>query len=374
MGNKKIGIFIFILLAFVQVNAASFRETPWSESSGELHQYNVPQVENESNDPVSPPPPVETEYRLHVGDVLLIGLYGEPNTTSQVYVDQRGVITYLFLKSIPAVGKTIRQLREDLQERLKTYFKHAILSITPITFSAEYYSIAGEVLYPGRKVIVGKPTLLSAISQAGGMTLLDFRDQYFDGGDLDHAFLARNGQYIPVNFERLIKQGDLREDVPLIAGDYIYIPNAQIKQVFVLGEVNYPTTINYMRTMSLAEALAEAGDVTYIASNRALVLRGSLACPLRFLVDYTRIVKGHTSDFLLQPGDIVYVPPRKFQFLREIFFAALSNFVSTVAATAGVDAFIRLQPNAAGQENIFFGGTGPIIIPTTTTSTTTTTP
>ncbi len=350
---------LFICLSLQSAFVQAFVETPWNRDiePGEWVKFEEP-VEI----PLPAPLP-SSEYRLHVGDILLISVYGEPGTAKQVYVDPRGMISYLFLDSIPAVGMTISEIREDLEGKLSSYYRNVLLSLTPVKFSAEYYTIAGEVLFPGRKVIVGKPTVLSALSRAGGLTLLDFRDQYFDGGDLDHAFLARQGQYVPVDFPRLIKQGDLSQDIPLQAGDYIYIPSAEIHQIFILGEVYGATTLNYLRTMSLAEALAEAGGVTELASNRALVIRGSLACPLRFLVDYTRILKGQTCDFALLPGDIVYVPPRRFQLFREIFLGALSSFVSTVASAAGVDTFIRIQPKAAGNENIFFGNSGPIIIP-----------
>lgn len=315
--------------------------------------------------------PDQGDYRLKSGDVLFISIYGEEGTAREVPVDPRGMISYLFVESVPAIGRTIAEVREDLIEKLKSYYRYVVLSVTPVRFGAAYYVISGEVKLPGRKQVVGNPTLLSAIGQAGGMTLLDWRNQLIDASDLDHAFLARRGHYIPVDFVRLVMGGDLSHDVPLMEGDYIYIPDRKVNQVFVVGETRRNTTVEYFHDMSLAEAMSEAGGVTDRASSRVLVIRGSLACPVKFLVDYSKIVKGRTCDFPLLPGDIVYVPPRRLQKLREIFYSALNSFVATVAAVAGERLFLNFYPDANQNEAIIFGpgfipGLG---VPTTGTTT-----
>lgn len=304
--------------------------------------------------------PPQGDYRLKSGDVLFISIYGEENTGREVPVDPRGLISYLFVEGVPALGRTIAEVRQDLKKQLETYYRYVVLSVTPVRFGAAYYVISGEVKLPGRKQVVGNPTLLSAIGQAGGFTLLDWRNQLIDASDLEHAFIARQGQYIPVDFVKLVKGGDLSYDIPLTEGDYIYIPDRKVNQVFVVGETNRNTTVDYFDSMSLAEAMAEAGGVTERASSRVLVIRGSLACPVRFLVDYSKIVKGRTCDFPLMPGDIVYVPPRKMQKMREIFYSALNSFVATVAALAGDHLFYNLYPNQNQNNTIIFA---PGIIP-----------
>lgn len=297
----------------------------------------------------------EKSYRLKYGDILMVSIYGENGTMREVNVDPRGMISYLFVDSLPAIGRTIKEVRGDLQERLSSYYRFVVLSITPVKFGAAYYTISGEVSVPGRKPVIGNPTLLSAICQGGGVNVMEWRDQLIDAGDLDHAFLSRDGKYIPVDFMRLVRNGDLSLDVPIHEGDYIYIPDREFKQVFVLGEVRRGVTIDYLTDMSLAEAVAEAGGVTDRASSRVLVIRGSLAYPVRYLIDFTKIVKGNTCNFQLQPGDIVFVPPRKLQKLREIFYGALNTFVASVASAGGREAFIKIHPHAAGDSNLFFG-------------------
>jgi len=373
MDNRRIQlIFVLMLLGFFNVGSAAC-----SQCRGQWFTFdeNGPQEMILDKEELAVDIPLELpeqgDYRLKSGDVLYISIYGEQGTARQVPIDPRGMISYLFVESVPAIGRTIAEVREELIKKLESYYRYVVLSITPIRFGAAYYVISGEVQNPGRKQVVGNPTLLSAIGQAGGLTLLDWRNQLIDAGDLDHAFLARRGKYVPVDFVQLMMGGDLSYDVPLMEGDYVYIPDRKVHQVYVVGETRRNTTVDYFREMSLAEAVAEAGGVTERASSRVLVIRGSLACPVRFLVDYTKIVKGRTCDFPLLPGDIVYVPPRRLQKLREIFYSALNSFVATVAAVAGERLFLNFYPDANQNEAVIFGpgfipGLG---VPTTGTTT-----
>ena len=360
MSNHWVGQWMVFLLAFIPSLCTADCNSCKQERSGYWFTYdeNGTQEIAVGDEEFSVELPMmlapQADYRLKSGDVLYISIYGEEGTAREVPVDPRGLLSYLFVKGIPALGRTIAEVREDLIKELETYYRYVVLSVTPVKFGEAYYVISGEVKLPGRKQVVGNPTLLSAIGQAGGMTLLEWRNQLIDASDLNHAFVARSGQYIPVDFVKLVKGGDLRYDIPLAEGDYIYIPDRKVNQVFVVGETNRNTTVDYFESMSLAEAMAEAGGVTERASSRVLVIRGSLACPVRFLVDYTKIVKGRTCDFPLMPGDIVYVPPRRLQRLREIFYSALNSFVATVSALAGDHLFNNLYPNAGQDNTIIF--------------------
>lgn len=287
------------------------------------------------------------QYRLRIGDKLLISIYGEAGTQRTIEVDPTGSINYLYVDTVFVLGHTIDQVRKELETKLKQHFKYGLVSVTPIHFSGDFYSIMGEVRTPGLKFIGPRSSLLTALCESGGFNMRVLRNETVDHVDLKHSFLARDGTYVPVDFEKLVYQGDLSQDVPLKGGDYIFIPASAPNRVFVLGEVLRRVTIDYMKTITLMEALAEAGGVTYDASSRAVVIRGSLACPVRYLIDINRIFKGCACNFMLEPGDIVYVPPRQFTVVREIFNAAVQSFVTTAASSAGGRAFIAVHPHAA---------------------------
>ncbi len=296
-------------------------------------------------------PPNKSEegpYRLQVGDRLAIAIYGEPTSRKRVTVGTTGAIHYLFLPGIPAIGKTIPELKHEIQEQLKSYYKYPVVVITPIHFSGGSYTIIGEVNLPGNKLLKGNATVLSALCEAGGFTTRIFRNQTVDLVDLDHSFLSRNGEYVPVDFRRLVKEGDMSQDLPLKSGDYLFMSTQLMSKVYVLGEVRDSLTINYLDTITLAQAIAEAGGTTVRASSRVCVIRGSIATPRWFLIDLNRIVKGNARDFQLFPGDIIYVPPMRFTLLKEILQGGLLAFVNQTFSIAGTVTFLKVNPAAVG--------------------------
>ena len=58
--------------------------------------------------------------------------------------------------------------------------------------------------------------------------------------DLERSFLVRNGQRVPVDFERLFERGDLSQNIPLQPDDYLYFALASANEIYVLGEVMMP--------------------------------------------------------------------------------------------------------------------------------------
>lgn len=320
------------------------------ESSYDLPSSSPP-AEKTEEEPKPDPLPVASDkplYRLKIGDKLSISIYGEPESTRIVTVDSAGNIYYLYVDAMYVLGKTIDQLREELNTKIKEHFKHALVAITAVNVGGEYYTILGEVIEPGQKILHGKETLLMAMGVAGGLTRGPFRNHTIEYADLNKAFLTRRGEYIPIDFAKLIEQGDMSQDIELMNGDYIFVPTSMTHQIFILGEVFAPTTLVYMNAVSLVEAIAEAQGLMPNASSRVIVLRGSLACPTHYLVDFNSILRRCEPDFMLEPGDIVYVPPRRFTLLREIVRSGLRAFVSTLASVAGTNTYFSITPSAIG--------------------------
>lgn len=306
-------------------------------------------------------------YRLDRGDVLRISLYGADieETEKSVTVDQLGRINYPFIEPVVAEGKTIDEVKDVLQERISKHYRSVNVSVTAEELLGRQYTILGEINVPGTKVLNGGTTVLSAIADAKGFPIRGFRGHVIDDVNLDHAFLARNGEYIPVNFHRLIKQGDISQDMALEHGDYLYFPARGLDRVYVLGEVGAPSVYSYLYQTTLAEAVAWSGGLNYWASNRAVVIRGSLACPKYYLVDIRKILKGCCCDFPLQSGDIVYVPPQKFFTLKQILYSAIRTFVGTLASELADEAFQSVFPdaNVTGDNVIINPGSVPVSIP-----------
>jgi len=147
-------------------------------------------------------------------------------------------------------------------------------------------AIVGEVNRPGPHTLTPNtagsedqpriPTLTQAIQEAGGIT------QEADIRNIEVRRTTANGEQrtIAVNFWELLQQGDLRQDLPLQAGDTVVIPtaialtpseltelaaasfSADEMTVNVVGEVVRPGTITVDPNTPLNQAILTAGGFT----------------------------------------------------------------------------------------------------------------
>jgi len=137
----------------------------------------------------------------------------------------------------------------------------------------------------------------------------------------------RNNKRISIDFEKLFENGDLSQNVQIEPGDYLYFPSADIKEVYVLGEVGLPGAVTYRPGMSMLAAISSRGGFNEKAwKSHVLVVRGSLQHPQTFVTGL-----GTTSDtmndFALKPNDIIYVSWRPFYRGEQLLDIAATAFV-----------------------------------------------
>jgi protein involved in polysaccharide export with SLBB domain len=85
------------------------------------------------------------------------------------------------------------------------------------------------------------------------------------------------------------------------------------KKVFVFGEVQKPGTFVYEEGMSIVQAVTIAGGFTKTASqNSTSVTRRVNGQEVKVKVNVQDIALGKAPNFVLEPGDIVYVPESLF--------------------------------------------------------------
>ena len=301
---------------------------------------------------------VTNVYRLGVGDVLAISVYGEDGSLRETPVDPNGNITYVLTGAVPAAGRTIDELRVDLQARVAAKLSRAILNIVPVRFGSQTYTILGELNYPGTYLIEGRTTIVDAVAKARGLRTGYFRNSTAEMADFRHATLMRNGQVLPLDFEALLRQGDSTQNRTLQNGDIITIPSSLVKSIYVLGEVNFPRTVGFVSSVSLIQALTEAQGIKTTSDGRIVIVRGSLSRPVVKVAHYDKMLAGKEPNLSLLPGDIVFVPPDRYAFLREIVEKAISAFATTVAHETAVKLFnesIGTQNNSTT--------TRPVIVP-----------
>ncbi|HLZ54137.1 MAG TPA: polysaccharide biosynthesis/export family protein, partial [Verrucomicrobiae bacterium] len=303
----------------------------WPTSTNQIEETNLAAA-------VVPPEPRadwQRHFTLGAGDVLNFSLYGEPTLTElNVPIGPDGRVSYLEAQDVMAAGLTIDELRSKLDEELAKYRRAPHSIITPVAFNSKKYFLLGSVMRAGAFQLDRPTTIVEAIARARGFeTVVQDRD-LVELADLPRAFLVRHGRRLPVDFEKLFLQGDLSQNIPLAPDDYLFIPPADLKQVFVVGEVLTPGATPYSANLSAVSAIADQGGFTPRAwQQKVLVIRGSLNHPQTFVVDVKDVLSASTPDFKLEPNDIVYVHYRPWAKAEDVLDLAATAFVQSAIIT-----------------------------------------
>lgn len=245
------------------------------------------------------------------GDILNISVYDEPELTiNGIPIRPDGNISFPLIGDVRAEDLTVNELSESLTKRLSEYILSPKVSVIVHEFNSQQFTIFGEVVHPGVYPLKTDISITEALAGAGGLNKGQFRATSVELADLTHAFIARRGKVLPVDFVRLIRQGDLRYDISLQSGDYIYIPSGLSKEVYILGEVSKPMLFAFRENMPMSRTLAQAEGFTQDADlKRIHILRGSLYNPTVIIINFQKVLEGKAREIALEPGDVIYVPP-----------------------------------------------------------------
>jgi hypothetical protein len=94
--------------------------------------------------------------------------------------------------------------------------------------------------------------------------------------------------------------------------------------------------MEYSANTTMISAIARAnGGLPSAHLDRCIVVRGSLNRPRVAVVDVNNILSGTETNFLLKPGDIVWVPDRPWQFLERYLYAVIDSAARTIAVNEG---------------------------------------
>ena len=238
------------------------------------------------------------DYVLGEDDEIEISVYGDSELEKTQAVRPGGLITFPLIGSIRASGQTPEQLRETIAEQLARYVNSPKVTVIVRAYNSRKVSVLGQVKAPGLLRVSSDISVLEALSRAGGVS---------DEADLRNALVMRGQQLVPVDFMRLLKQGDPSQNVPLQPGDVILIPSVNEKKVFVLGQVTNPLVVPLTPDLNLVEAISRAGGLTEDADLvGALVVRNGQALP----VNFDKLMRGGdlSQNVRLQADDTILVP------------------------------------------------------------------
>jgi polysaccharide biosynthesis/export protein len=250
------------------------------------------------------------EYKdtIHEDDILKIEVYHPKRSDITQAVEKIGnSIGYrvsdgkIQLPDLPLIHVSCLTLLEA-KEKIQNLY---LTQISDIEVFIEYKNRIA------RKVELAGLVAISSVPVDGKIRLFDVLSvaKVPPNANFFKSYLIRDNKLISVDFNKLIKEGDMSQNIVMRGGDKIYIADPSSSNLMVLGEVGCETIVNLPKGyMSLREALAAArgipftGDKSYIQ-----VIRGAITCPKIYTLSWKHVIHLPNDSLLLMPGDVVYV-------------------------------------------------------------------
>lgn len=202
--------------------------------------------------------PVDENYRLGPGDVLVLILTGDVEQSYTLNVTREGFVVIPQVGQVYVANLTLGQLEDQLYSRLRraysgirrgpgarTRFQISVAKLRNIQVF-----VVGDVVRPGAYQISGAGTVLTALYAAGGPT---------DNGSFRRVEVRRGEKLVnTLDLYDYLLHGVNASDVRLQNGDVVFVP-VHSGFVKVAGEVTRPAIYEVLPQETLRQLIEFAG-------------------------------------------------------------------------------------------------------------------
>lgn len=241
---------------------------------------------------------------IQSGDHIFVENGSARIMTSSSVVDHRGYVVFESVGEIKAVGRTLEDLRDEIENSIQNIpnFQNTFqIQISNFSSQKALVSIPGQ---PGKVItITDKPVTLLDVLTQNAMSV--------DANSVAHILLQRDSESYTFNYDDLLNLK--RPKVYLQSGDHVSVEIMQYKEnkVFILGGISPRIfKINPSKRETLADVLFTNGGVLSTSGakrSEVYLLRGSDPVVAYHLdaQSPTRLIVADAME--LRPNDILYV-------------------------------------------------------------------
>lgn len=256
-------------------------------------------------------------YQIQPGDTLLVTVWDHPELSTPAGTQQQavangrqvqpdGTFFFPYAGKNNIAGKTIEQVRSMLTTKLGRYLNDPQVDVNVAGYGGRV-SLEGAFTNTQPQDMSTVPlTLGQAIGRAG----IDAAQ-----ADISGLMLMRDGKTYRLDQDALNRNGAVAQDIYLKAGDRIFLPYNDRKQIYVVGDVVNPQAITFKTTdVTLTQALGRAGGLnqSFASGSAVYVIRGSedmkkTPAAVYHLNAKSPVAFALADQFRLLPGDVVFV-------------------------------------------------------------------
>ncbi len=191
-------------------------------------------------------------YRVRLGDVLSIMFQADRTLDYSAPISPAGTITVLSGAEIVAVGRTVEEIRVEIEERMTDLLLDPGASVVLEKVAEQPVYVLGEVEKPGLVVGAGVIRVSMALAEAGGI---------LPTGKPSSVMVVRTSGVaeataIRIDVSKLWSAGDLSQDLILEPYDVVFVPTSVIGKVDGFVDLFFnriaPAQLFYLRGYDIA--------------------------------------------------------------------------------------------------------------------------
>jgi polysaccharide export outer membrane protein len=162
---------------------------------------------------------IENPYTINPGDRLAVIVWKEPDLQRTVVVRPDGAFSFPLVADINAKGKTVEDVRRDLELRLSKYIPDLVVTVSAEELLGNKIYVIGQVNRPGEFVASSSVDVTQALSMAGGTTPFAQTNDIKILRRADGRLMALRFRYGDIEAGKRLEQNILLEP-----GDTIVVP------------------------------------------------------------------------------------------------------------------------------------------------------
>lgn len=166
-------------------------------------------------------------YRLTKSDVVDVNFTFSPDYNQSLTVQPDGFVILKAVGPVLAEGLTLAQLQQAVVEAYSKTLHEPEITLTLKDFDKPYFLASGEVLKPGKYELRGDVTVNEAIAIAGGLTQQARHSQVV----VFRRISSEVAEAHVVDVKKMLDSRDAHEDLHLLPGDFVYVPQSRISKI-----------------------------------------------------------------------------------------------------------------------------------------------
>jgi polysaccharide biosynthesis/export protein len=170
----------------------------------------------------------DPRYRVAPGDVLDLNFQLSPEFNQTLTVAPDGYITLRGIGDLHAAGQSLPELVTSLEAAYSKILHDPVVTVDLKDFQKPYFTVGGQVGHPGKFDLRENTTVTEAVAIAGG---------FLDSAKHSEVLLFRRmpgGNFLEakkLDVKKMLKAGNLEEDMYLRPGDMVYVPKNTISKI-----------------------------------------------------------------------------------------------------------------------------------------------